>query len=558
MLVLPMLPILIPLTTAIVCLFVRNSIPAMRAVSVTGAVALVVAAAAVALRVHADGAPIASQAAGWFAPYGITIVADELSVILVVMTAIVQLGVLIYALGALDARREKAFFHPLYHTLITAVCGAFLTGDIFNMYVWFEVMLLSSFVLITLGGERAQLEGGIKYVTLNLVSSALFLTAIGLLYGLAGTLNFADLHVALQAVDFSDPANSDSKEMLTLIAMLFLAAFGIKAALWPFFFWLPASYHTPPPVIAAIFAGLLTKVGVYSVVRVFTLVFGHDPGFVYTVLLVLATISMLSGVLGAAVQYEVRRILAFHSVSQVGYMLMGFAIASLAWHGAGEAQLAGDATSAASLRTAATLALAGSIYFIFHHGIVKMNLFLIAGLIEKRKGSAQLKRIGGLFSDDWPLAAVFFVTSMALAGIPILSGFWAKLALVRAGLMSGQYLVIGVSLFVSILTLFSMTKIWAEAFWKPQPDDGDDVPIEFRPTAGRMALMFAPTASFAAIALFIGVGVGPLFDLCMSAARGVLEPMVYVEAVNPARLEAMQAQGQLVEAADDVIGGLTP
>ncbi|MEM9083624.1 MAG: proton-conducting transporter membrane subunit [Planctomycetota bacterium] len=519
-LVLPLMPVLVPLTTAIALFFVRKSIPAQRAIALIGTVTLGFVAAILAIAVHREGAPLAVQAGGWAAPFGITMVADQLAVILVVLTAVVALGVLIYAMGSLDERRESMGFHPLYQTLITAVCGAFLTGDIFNMYVWFEVMLLSSFVLITLGGERAQLDGAIKYVTLNLLSSSFFLTAIGLLYGTAGTLNFADLHLRLSEIAGSPEQREQSEHFLSTLSMLFLAGFGIKAALWPFFFWLPASYHTPPPVIAAVFAGLLTKVGVYSIIRTFTMVFDQEPMFVGGVILALATISMLSGVLGAASQYDFRRILAFHSVSQVGYMLMGFAIGWMAWDN-GQKEIG-------------TLALAGTIYFIFHHGIVKMNLFLVSGLVLKLKGTTNLKKLGGLFEEDAPLATVFFVTAMALAGIPILSGFWAKLALVRAGLETGHYLVIGVSLFVSVLTLFSMTKIWAEAFWKELPEDVERPEPATKATPGQLGLMFAPVASYALLAVLLGVCVGPLFDLCMQAAEGVFENTAYIEAVNPA------------------------
>ena len=512
----PALPILVPMCTMILCLLAIRSLVAQRVISLIGMATHAAVVVGLAIAVHTDElGVVAVQSGGWAAPFGITVVADKLSVVMLVMTVLVALCVLVYAIGSLDLSREKMGFHPLYHALLTGVCGAFLTGDLFNLYVWFEVMLLSSFVLITLGGERSQLEGAIKYVTLNLLSSTFFLTAIGLLYGVAGTLNFADLHVKLAEISGDPERAEDARHVLSTLSMLFLAGFGIKAALWPFFFWLPASYHTPPPVVAAIFAGLLTKVGVYSVIRVFSLVFNQEPGFVFNVVLWLGAVSMLSGVLGAASQYEMRRILAFHSVSQVGYMLMGFAIAMLAM--------------ADGREETATLALGGTIYFMFHHAVVKLNLFLISGIMLHLRGTTHLKKLGGLFTADAPLSALFFVTSMALAGIPILSGFWAKLALVKAGLAAGQYVVVGVSLFVSVLTLFSMVKIWAEAYWKPEPEDAPARPA--RPGDVSLGLMFVTSSILAAVAVMIGVFVGPLIDVCTDAAAGVLRPASYVEAV---------------------------
>ncbi|MCT7654634.1 hypothetical protein MBH78_07270 [Oceanimonas sp. NS1] len=240
--------------------------------------------------------------------------------------------------------------------------GAFLTGDIFNLYVWFEILLIASFGLMILGGERAQMEGAIKYVTLNLISSAMFLTAVGLLYGYAGTLNMADL-----AVKLNGPEQSG---LVTVIAMLFLVAFGIKAAAFPLFFWLPASYHTPPVAISAVFAGLLTKVGVYALYRVFSLIFVQDIGFTHgTVLMAMGIFTMVTGVLGAAAQFEVRRILSFHIISQIGYMLVGLALFT-------------------------PLAVAGGVFYIFHHIIVKTNLFLVSGVMYRYHGSYDLSRLG--------------------------------------------------------------------------------------------------------------------------------------------------------------------
>jgi multicomponent Na+:H+ antiporter subunit D len=387
------------------------------------------------------------------------------------------------------------------------VCGAFLTGDIFNLYVWFEVMLIASFVLLALGGQQAQLEGAIKYVTLNLLSSALFLTGVAILYGVAGTLNMADLHVKLSAPDM--PAG-----MVTTVAILFLVAFGIKAAVFPLFFWLPASYHTPPVAVSAIFAGLLTKVGVYALIRVFTLLFVQNPGFVHTIILWISALTMLTGVLGAMVQQDFRRILSFHIVSQIGYMVLGLALGGLS-----------------SSRSVAVLALASSVFYITHHIIVKTNLFLVSGVAYRLQGSYDLKKLGGLVG--YPgIAVLFLIPALSLAGLPPLSGFFAKLAVVKAGLEVHQYAVVSVALVVSFLTLFSMTKIWTEAFWKPPllAERGQQG-ASGGPSRAIPGALLTPVAVLAAITVVIGLGAGPLFDLSLRAAEQLHDPAEYLHAV---------------------------
>jgi multicomponent Na+:H+ antiporter subunit D len=354
-------------------------------------------------------------------------------------------------------------------------------------------MLISSFVLLAMGGERAQMEGSVKYVTLNLVSSALFLAAAGILYGTAGTLKMADLSVKL-----SEAPNGG---LQTATAALFLVAFGIKAALFPLFFWLPASYHTPTVAVSALFAGLLTKVGVYALIRTFTLLFPHDP-YTQGLLLGLAVATMLTGVLGAAAQGEVRRILSFHIVSQIGYMVLGLALFT-------------------------PLALAGAIFYIAHHIIVKTNLFLVSGLMRRVGGSYELGELGGLFRGRPGVALAFLIPALSLAGLPPLSGFFAKLVLVVAALQTEQYAVVAAALVVGLLTLYSMTKIWTQAFWKPFPDDAAPGPV----SAALPRLLILPVGSLAALTLVIGLWPAPLLSLADQAAAQLLAPAAYREAV---------------------------
>jgi len=499
------LPILIPLLTAAISSLAWRSRAAQRWLGLVGAAALFAVAIMLVLGVRSHGVQ-AVQIGGWPAPYGITLVADLFAAIMVFLAGLMGLAVAVYSLAGMDRERERFGYYPLLHVLLTGVCGAFLTGDIFNLYVWFEVMLIASFVLLTLGGERAQLEGAIKYVTLNLISSALFLTGVGILYGVAGTLNMADLHVKLRDV---------APGMATTVAMLFLVAFGIKAAVFPLFFWLPASYHTPPVAVSAIFAGLLTKVGVYAMIRVFTLLFVQNPEYTHTIILWISGLTMVTGVLGAMAQHEFRRVLSFHIVSQIGYMVMGLALFGLT-----------------ASPTLAVLSLAGSVFYIVHHIIVKTNLFLVSGIALRLRGTSELKELGGLASAYPGLAVLFLIPALSLAGLPPLSGFFAKLSLVQAGLGLQQYTIVGVALAVSLLTLFSMMKIWTEAFWKPAPNALGGTDAEARETSqASYYLLLVPVAVLAAITALIGLGVGPLFDLSLGAAEQLHDPSDYLRAV---------------------------
>lgn len=492
------LPIAIPLFTMAVLLLTWKSLKAQRLLGIAGSLMLFFAAIALLVSVRRHGI-LVLNVGDWQAPFGITLVADLLSSIMVMLASVMGLAVSVYALRMIDDIRTDFGFYPVFHLLLMGICGAFLTGDMFNLFVWFEVMLISSFVLLVLGGERAQLEGAIKYVTLNLISSAVFLAAIGVLYAALGTLNMAD--IALKLRSFPDD------NVATVLSILFLISFGTKAAVFPLFFWLPASYHTPPAAVSAIFAGLLTKVGVYALIRGFTLLFAEDTEFTHTLLLVIAASTMITGVLGAMAQNEIRRILSFHIISQIGYMLMGLAINT-------------------------TLGLAGSIFYIIHHIVVKTNLFLIGGIVEHRLGSGRLEKLGGLFRAAPLLSVLFFISAMSLAGIPPLSGFFAKLTLIRAGLDAGSYAIVTVAIGVSLLTLFSMTKIWSEVFWKTSPALAPiGTSATHQVTRQERCCTYLPTIMLAAITVGIGLLAAPVMDISLDAADQLLNPDLYINAV---------------------------
>lgn len=483
------LPILTPLVLIIILLFVRQ-VSHARWVSVFGSTSLLLISLLLFWKVTQYGV-ITLQMGGWKAPFGITLVIDYLSGLLLVVSSFIVFTISLYSIRFIKLERSYSRFYIFFFSLTMGVNGAFLTGDVFNLYVWFEVILLSSFVLITMGAKKEQLEGGIKYMALNLIGSLLFLAGLGLLYGKTGTLNMAHLAQIL--------ADDQQAILMNTSAMLFFIAFGIKAAVFPLFFWLPSSYHTPNITVSSLFAGLLTKVGVYALIRFFTLFFIQDTEFWHNLLLIVAGFTMVIGGMAASTHYDVRRILSYHIISQIGYMVMGLGIFT-------------------------PLAIAGAIFFTMHNMVAKTNTFLMAGLISRMKGTFYLKDIGGLLKQS-PLAAVLFIIpAFALAGIPPLSGFFAKFILIKAGIDDGHYFITGVAVLTGLLTLYSMIKIWNEAFLKKQPD----VP-EVSAVAPKLSFSdLLPSFLLGLVSIAMGIFAGPIFGFTLEAADQLINSESYI------------------------------
>ncbi len=498
-----LLPVLVPLTAAALGLLAWRSASAQRFIALAGSAVLLAVGIVLLVVVEREGY-LVLQIGDWQAPYGITMVADIFSAILILLTGVLAVAIVLYSTATIDSGRARYAYYPLTMVMLAGVAGTFLTGDLFNLYVWFEVLLIASFVLLALGGGRAQLEGALKYVALNLVASAVLLVTIGVIYGLTGTVNLADLSGRMAEVD---PGLSAG------IAAMLLIAFGIKAALVPLFFWLPASYHTPPVAVSALFSGLLTKVGIYALVRVFTLLFADQAADFQPLLLTVAGLTMVVGVFGAVAQHEMRRLLSFHIISQIGYLVMGLALFTVN-------------------------AMAGLIYFLVHVALAKSTLFLVAGTVKQLTGSFELAKTGGLWVLKPGLAVLFGIAAMSLAGIPPFSGFLAKLALIEAGLEVDHLLIVLVALAVSLLTLYSMLKIWNATFWKPLPTDlgtfgdGAAAVTPERVASTRLALaMVVPIVLLVGCSVALTVAAGPAFELVEMAAVQLMEPAGYIEAV---------------------------
>jgi multicomponent Na+:H+ antiporter subunit D len=414
-----------------------------------------------------------------------------------------------------DERQPVSIFLPTYLALAAGVCNAFLAGDLFNLFVGFEVLLAASFVLLTIGASADRVRAGISYVMVSMVASLVFLFGIALVYAATGTLNMAEVAVRLDAVT---PGTRSA-----LFAVL-LVAFGIKAAVFPLSTWLPDSYPTAPAPVTAVFAGLLTKVGVYAIIRAHSLLF--PGGGLDTVLLIAALLTMLIGVFGAIAQSDIKRLLSFTLVSHIGYIVFGVALSS-------------------------RLGMAGAIYYVAHHIIVQTTLFLVVGLIERQAGASTLRRLGGLAAASPLLAPLFMVPALNLGGIPPFSGFIGKVSLLQAGAADGSVLawilVVG-SVVTSLLTLYVMTRVWTKAFWRSRADapegalamaapsalmgDREDVAFDERADVGRMPVgMLVPTVALIAVGLTLTVLAGPIFSYADRAAGQVLDRNQYITAV---------------------------
>ncbi|MER3396487.1 MAG: Na+/H+ antiporter subunit D [Acidimicrobiia bacterium] len=488
-------PVCIPLIAAAVALLLQRKLDLQRAASIAGLVATLAVSLWILASVYRSG-PIAAHLGGWPAPVGIVLVADLYSSLLVLVSSITVTVVLIYAIGQLSFSLESRFFHPLYLVLTAGVTASFLTADLFNLFVAYEVTLIASYALLTLGGMGVQVRPALTYVVVNLFASILFLTGVSFVYASLGTVNMADL---------SQKAASLDPPLRMALAFVFLVVFGIKAAVFPLYFWLPDSYPTAPTSITAVFAGLLTKIGVYSLIRQFTLVFGVK-GTLRDVLLAVAGLTMVIGVLGAIAQDDIKRVLSFQIISHVGFIVLGLAIASVG-------------------------SLAAGIFYTIHHIPVITSLFLIGGNVEKVTGTGALPKLGGMARRMPASAILFLIGGASLAGVPPSSGFFGKLGLIQSGISDRTYLLVAIALLTSFLTLFSVFKVWGGVFWG-EPDEPP--PIASSHGAAKLyvpRLMTAATTALVVVVVGIAIGVEPLYRLCARAAENLIEPSQYIAAV---------------------------
>ncbi|GAA1730560.1 Na+/H+ antiporter subunit D [Microcella frigidaquae] len=507
------LVVLVPLFAAALTLVLGRRARPQRIVAALALTAVLGISVALLIGVDAEGAVVV-EAGNWATPLGIVLVVDRLSALMLVVSSVVLLAVLIFSIGQGladgDDETPVSIYYPTYLILTTGVMVAFIAGDLFNLYVGFEILLVASYVLITLGGTRSRIRAGVTYVIVSLLSSILFLAAIGMVYGALGTVNLAQVAERVQELPL---------DVQILLHVMLLVAFGIKAAVFPLSFWLPDSYPSAPAPVTAAFAGLLTKIGVYAIIRLETVIFPTPE--LNPALLVVALLTMVVGALGAVAQADIKRILSFTLVSHIGYMILGVALGTVA-------------------------GTAAAIYYIVHHIVVQTTLFLAAGLVEREAGSTSITRIGGLLASAPLVAVLFFIPALNLGGIPPFSGFIGKLGLFQATAVQGDalaYTLIGGGALVSLLTLYALVRVWNLVFWRPAGDvEGDetrllrsveeapDAPVTTE-TRATPRLMTLSTAGMVVVSLALTVFAGPLYALSDRAAADLDGPDAYVVVV---------------------------
>lgn len=486
------LPILGPLVVALLALLTPRPTAARRTGIGLALAGLLGFSLWLVAHVQANG-PLVLSLGGWVVPYGIVLVADTLSGIMLCLSSLTALACTLHGYAESPAREEHPLRLPLLLLLLTGIHLAFLTGDLFNLFVSFEVFLLASYALLTLEVDATRSRRALPYVTINLLGSALFLCTCAFAYGLFGTLNFAEIAVRSSAMV--------GDVRVGLLGLLLLLVFGLKAGLFPLYYWLPVSYPILPSSIAAFYAGMLTKVGVYVLIRVFGTVLPPELTWLHTAIAWAAALTMVIGVLGAVAQSRVQSILSYHIVSQVGYMVLAVGLFS-------------------------PFAFAAAIFYVIHHIVVKATLFLVGGVILRVHRTDHLDRTGGLWNLAPALGLVFLFQALSLAGIPPLSGFWGKYMIVKEGLSQGKWVLVTFSLVASILTLLSMLKIWFGAFWKPAPKEGR--PLLSKSSRG----MTAVAGMLTLVSLTIGFGAGQFLGIAERAAHETLDRDAYVRSVQ--------------------------
>ena len=502
-------PIVLPAILApFIIMVLRYHLDLQRIFSVAGVVALI--GIALTITAQASGGAIQVYELGdWPAPFGIVMVLDRMSAMMVLLTALLALPVVLYAIASGWDDRGK-HFHALFHFQLMGVCGAFLTGDAFNLFVFFEVLLIASYGLMTHGGGPIRLKAGVQYVVYNLIGSTLFLFALGTLYAVTGTLNMADMAVRVAELPADDTA------LLRVGAVLLLLVFCVKAAVLPLHFWLPASYANAPLPVAALFA-IMTKVGAYSILRMYTLAFGPEveatQGLVGDWLQPAALVTLAVGAIGILGSQHIARMAAFCAIASMGTLLIAIS------------QFTPDATAAA-------------LYYVFHSTLATALMFLVADLVMERRGGAIVPKPP--MPQSGLIASLFFVGAIAMAGMPPLSGFVGKLLVLDASRdASDATAVWAVILIGSFVTIVGLARAGTLIFWKSHdpkavdiaaPAEGEDANAQPAPEplpGLAFTAVFGSVAGLVLLTLFAG----PALEYTSKTAQQLFTPENYISAV---------------------------
>lgn len=482
------LPIIIPLFAGILLIFLNKQTNLVRQLTKIFALLNLMVVVYTTYIVFSEGT-IILETGTWVAPYGIIFVADPLSVLLILTTSIITMVISLIAPYLVPAEKEKYFFYAFFFFLISGVSGAFLTGDLFNLFVFFEVLLMASYGLIVLGGGKKQLRESFKYLLFNLFSSVLFVTTVAYLYAVVGTVNMA--HIAERVLELNEQG------IITTIGIILFFVFATKAALFPLYFWMPNSYVVPNPIVSALFGALLTKVGIYAIIRVYTLIFTGEQDITNSFFLVVAMLTLIFGVIGALSTDDIKLLIAYNVIPSIGFVLLGLGLFNES-------------------------GMSGSVYYLVHDMIIKAALFLIIGVVIYVAGTSDLNKMGGLIHHYPTLGWFLFISAFVLAGIPPFSGFIGKILLLKGAVENGEIIIVIISLIMSLLILYSVMKIFIRGFWGEK-----DESVTIKKTNG----FLFPISILLAISIFLGIGAEFVYPYIHDVAVYLLDPEQYIYTV---------------------------
>lgn len=513
-----MLPIAISLLMAPVMLLLRNLPRVQKIAGVIASSVLLILAALLMWMIYQNG--IIVYDIGEFGKYGIVLVGDLLAGLLVLLTAFIGFLVLIYSFDYIEKRSLSASYYPLYYLMLGGIFGIFLTGDLFNLFVFFEIMFLSSTGLImanealSVTDTAHKLEATYKYMSLGMIGSFMMLVAIVTIYATVGSLNMADLAAKIQIL-----AETGTVPWVIIgAALLFIVVFGNKAALVPLHFWLPDVHPTAPTPISAMLSGILIKVGAYCILRVLFLILYPAKSFFLPILMFFALLTIAVGAVSAMGQTDLKRVLAYSSVSQIGYVLLGLSLGTVG-------------------------AIAAAVMYLVNHAIAKSMLFLTAGGIIHETHTRDLRKMGGLITVLPLFSAAFLIGAMSIAGFPPMGGFVSKFALFQSAVSGEFWLPLLIAVLMAVITIFYMFRTWIAVFWgenkgslKATKAGLPDIPLppETAPPAKKRKISFEiafPIVALCAVVVLLGVFPEPLYEISNMIATQILDPTEYITTV---------------------------